>query len=56
MLLIKEEQKDVKNYQHNSTYLGKWFFVIRGAFMKKINEENKIVSTETVDFFNRLCK
>ena len=37
MLLIKEEQKDVKNYQHNSTYLGKWFFVIRGAFMKKIN-------------------
>ena len=37
MLLIKEEQKDVKNYQHNSTYLGKWFFVIRGAFKKKIN-------------------
>ena len=37
MLLIKEEQKDVKNYQHNSTYLGKWFFVIRGALMKKIN-------------------
>lgn len=37
MLLIKEEQKDVKNYQHNSTYLGKWFFVIRGVFMKKIN-------------------
>ena len=37
MLLIKEEQKDVKNYQHNSTYLGKWFFVIRGTLMKKIN-------------------
>ena len=44
MLLIKEEQKDVKNYQHNSTYLGKWFFVIRGSFMKKINivKEKKV--------------
>ena len=37
MLLIKEEQKDVKNYQHNSTYLGKWFFFFFCAFMKKIN-------------------